>query len=366
MEKIKYEWLYIIFVHEDDIIFKGTHLRSHLKNQIDSLSECTFNDKIKVIIIQNTRKIYRALSSTENKLLGIKGGRAFLYETRTYDSFNLNEKVELKEIHKTNYWQNAFDFTFKEFEAKNYVLHTVSHCTGHQINCTNDGFAQNIFGNHLKKYENKFSNNNIGFFKKTFRKIVSKRENKFFLISGQPKFNSKKIKLFALQKKHIKQWPKYNFTNGLLFFDFIRYLKSTNIKFEYVFLNNCHAMLYENVFLLNGLANFVFGTTGLIKDTFVNAGIVYNNLLTKNRKAEDIVMTIFNEFRKKLPEMNEIRHYTIIRAKDNVILHNTFAKIIGEIVKKFQQSNEYKIALINFIDSRRENGLNIISDEPRG
>ena len=179
MLNIKYDWLYIIFVHESGVDNNGRSVDGFLKNQIDNLQKCVFSNKIKVIIVQNYPKEVRTLKQKEKRIMGDMNRESlYFYETIVFESINENNWVRFKKIQKTNYWQNGFDFVLTKYQAKKYSLHTVSHCTGHEINATDWGFALNAFGNHLNRYSNELSSYNNLYFKKALKRLIYKRKNK--------------------------------------------------------------------------------------------------------------------------------------------------------------------------------------------
>ncbi|MEO6252730.1 MAG: hypothetical protein ABIO79_05465 [Ferruginibacter sp.] len=368
MHHIKYDWLYIIFVHESGVDREGRTLDGFLVNQVDNLQKCTFSHKIKVIIVQNYPAEVRTLTQKEKRVMG-EMNREFLYfyETIVFESVNQNDKIGFKKIHRTNYWQNAFNFIFTTYQAKKYTLHTQSHCTGHEINSTDYGFALNSYGVQLMSYRNELSSYNNQFYKKALKRLIHQRKNKYYLFAGLPKYNTKKVKLFALRKKHLKYWNVYNSTNGLLFYDFTTYLKSTKIKFEYVFLNNCNILLYENIYLLNDVAYFVFGSPGLIDGEFVNAEIIYNNLTISTEPAEKAIVNIFYEFmsivNRNDPSRIKNRHYSVIKLESLFSLTEKLRFILFEINKIMQKSKKDFLLLKTYIESQKGKGFKIISDE---
>ena len=367
MHNIKYDWLYIIFVHESGVDDIGRSVDGFFNTQVDNLQKCTFSDKIKVIIVQNYPKEVRTLTQKEKRIMGdMTRESLYFYETVVFESINENNKVGLKKIQNANYWQNAFDFILSKYQAKKYSLHTVSHCTGHEINATDRGFALNSFGNHLNSYNNELSSYNNLFFKKALKRLICQRKNKYYLYAGQPNNNSKKVKLFALQKNHLKKWNKYNSTNGLLFYDFTRYLKSTKIKFEFIFLNNCSVLLYENIYLLNGVANFAFGSPGNIDGEFVNAGIVYNHLVNAVEPDGKMIKDIFDGFVVEVninsPERIKDRHYMIIKLEGIFKLTEKLRLILFEINNIMEKSKTDYVLLKTYIELQRDISFNIISD----
>lgn len=368
MPNKKYDWLYIIFVHESGFAKDGKMVDGFFDNQIENLEKCNYNDKVKVIIVLNYPKVVRTLTKKEKMILADpRRDSLIFFETWIYENQNNNGKIRMQNIHKTNYWQDGLDFVFVNFSAKQNTLHTVSHSTCYEINSTNNGFALNAFANQVKAYKSELSSYNNSYFKTTLNQIIKKKAIKYYLFAGQPKANNKVVKLFALHKKHYKKWGTYNNTNGLLFYDFVRYLKPKKIIFEFLFLNNCGILLYQNMYLLNGIANLTFGSTGDINAEFVNAEIVYNGLMI-NDSPEQKIKTIFKdclEFinNKDAVELTKNRHYTIINTKNLSGLNEKLKKIFSTVNDIMQKSKAHSLALKEHILFEKDNVYTIISDD---
>ncbi|GAB2838731.1 hypothetical protein [Ferruginibacter profundus] len=319
-----YEWLYIIFISDftdesqPDKVFQDT------KKYLEQLS---YSQRIKVVFIKNSFLTQRLLLKTDKRnevkiINNSKKTKLFFCEITIYESESCNDnKLVIQKVKTSfNYWQKAFDFVFKNYTADNYVLHTSSHSNGFEINVTDEGFVMNGCGNLLtKKATFSAYKHQSAYFTEFLKRKNTGKKNPLFLrgLKKQGNENTKLFKKLNPKKLPLKKWASCNSSNGLLLYDFSKYLKETKIKFKFLFLQNCDTFLLENLYYLKDTANIIFGSTGNISKRLNSYEIIYLSII-QNECMEKIKMGMMNKLRKLMIDNNIFEDSLLMAETSNI------------------------------------------------
>lgn len=357
----KYSLLYLLFIHEGNLIMdESKPLESDfIKNSLNSFNRIEGDKNIKVVIIQSYRQTLRELTNKEKEAAYSKKYNNVIYfKTQVLESYWVANDLKFRKKYDAYNWQQAFDFVLKKFASERRILHTISHCSGFEINGTND-FVVNAFGGTINQlYQPKRENK----LKETiFFKIINNQKRKFYLIGNR--LNKYLLKNEPNYIRSINSWTNKNNTNGLNICDFANYLKRRNVVFECGFFNNCNFMLLNNLLAFKGIIKYIVGSTGNINYTHFKANSILKACIIKPQYNTTFFDNIFKELTGlAINEENKIRRYSVINI-DNLNLITSELKTLFSAINKKLPKDEYKKLVKHCYDLLGSDQLPIVSDE---